>query len=220
MYPHRIRLLGPWDCEPLTPAPTPQPVRRFVPPGRLGDRAGAVRVVRRFGYPGRIDSYEHVWLTFADIAGPATITLNDQRVADQVTGPVEYEITALLAPRNRLEVRFDNANDDAGLPGEIALEVRRDAFLRQVSAAAEAAGRVQVTGRVYGCASRPLEIYVVADRQQAGYSLVEAREDGQPFAIPLTLNYVPREVRVELVCVAECWYAMDVPVTAFPNVIR
>lgn len=136
MYPHRIRLLGPWECEPLAPAAPP---RRLVPPARLrnvglGGFAGAVRLTCRFGYPGRIDSYEHVWLTFADIAGPAAITLNDRLLAERVTGAVEFAITDSLQSRNRLVVLLDAASDAAGLPAEIALEVRRDAFLRQVSA--------------------------------------------------------------------------------------
>ncbi len=219
MYPHRIRLLGPWECEPLAPAAPP---RRLVPPARLrdvglGGFAGAVRLTRRFGYPGRIDSYEHVWLTFADIAGPAAITLNDRLLAERVTGAVEFAITDSLQSRNRLVVLLDAASDAAGLPAEIALEVRRDAFLRQVSARADRDGNVQVTGRVHGCSSRPLEVYLVADRQQAGYSLVEADEEGRPFALTFRLDPVPREVRVELVCVAEVWYAADVPITYGPQ---
>jgi len=212
IYPHRIRLLGPWECEPLAAAP-----RRFVPPARLRDvglmgYVGAVRLVRRFGYPGRIDSYEHVWLTFAQIAGRASITLNDQPVGSGVTGQAEFEITTMLAPRNRLEVRLDADCDDAGLPGEIALEIRRDAFLRQFSARADDDGNVHVTGRVHGSSSRPLEVYLLADRQHVGYSLVEARSEGEPFALAFKLNPVPRVVRVELVCVAECWHAAEVPV--------
>src|SRR5579859_6612977 len=149
MYPHRIRLLGPWECEPLAPA---LPPRRFVPPARLRDVgllnfAGTVRLTRRFGYPGRIDSYEHVWLTFADIVGVADITLNDHLVASAVTGAAEFEVTPRLAPRNRLDVLLHADSDAAGLPGEIALEVRRDAFLRQIAAHGDRDGKVCVTGR-------------------------------------------------------------------------
>lgn len=212
MYPHRIRLLGPWECYPPT-----APVRRFVPPARLCDAglggfAGQVRLVRRFGYPGRIDSYEHVWLTFADIAGTADIALNDRPVAAGATGAVEYEVTALLGSRNQLDVLLHADSDAAGLPGEIALEVRRDAFLRQLTAHADRDGNVHVTGRVHGSSARPLEVYLLADGEHTGYSVVEADPEGRAFALAFKLDRVPEHVRVELVCVAECWHAADVPV--------
>ena len=213
MYPHRIRLLGPWDCQPPTAS-----VRRFVPPSRLRDAGlvdftGTVRLVRRFGYPGRIDSYEHVWLTFAEIAGTAEIMLNDKPLAHGATGAVEFEITELLAPRNRLEVLLHAESDAAGLPGEIALEVRRDAFLRDLAARAERDGSVHITGRVHGSASRPLEVYLRADGQNVGYAVVAA---GQPFQMTFRLDRVPPTVRVELVCVAECWQVVELPILASP----
>src|SRR5262245_97069 len=67
MYPHRIRLRGPWECQPL--APDGPPPRRVTLPcrwadGGLGDFRGPVRFRRRFGYPGRLDAHERVWLTF------------------------------------------------------------------------------------------------------------------------------------------------------------
>jgi hypothetical protein len=214
MYPHRIRLLGPWDCEPLSAAS----VRRFVPPARLRDAglvdfAGTVRLVRRFGYPGRIDSYEHVWLTFAEIAGMADIALNETPLAHGATGTVEFEITELLTPRNRLEVRLLAESDTAGLPGEVALEVRRDAFLRDLAARAERDGSVHVTGRVHGSAARPLEVYLRADGQNVGYAVVAA---DQPFQMAFRLDHALSTVRVELVCVAECWHAVELPVLTSP----
>jgi hypothetical protein len=212
MYPHRIRLLGPWECEPLAP---PQPARRFVPPARLRDAgladfAGRVRLVRPFGYPGRIDSYEHVWLTFADIAGRADIRLNDALVATAVAGTCEFEVTPQLAPRNRLEVMLDADSGDAGLLGEIALEIRRDAFLRDVRAC-KSGHMINVTGLVVGETSRPLELYTLADGRPVGYALVPASADGQPFAASFEAEAVAVSVRVELVCVAECWYAIELP---------
>ena len=32
MYPHRIRLLGPWECEPLSRNPSRAPATNPVPP--------------------------------------------------------------------------------------------------------------------------------------------------------------------------------------------
>src|SRR6266404_5295860 len=130
MYPHRIRLLGPWDCQPIAASGEAAPPCHITPPLRLRDAglAGPLRLTRRFGYPGRIDSYEHVWLTFADVADRADVALNDQPLGTGLAGAFEMEITPLLASRNRLDVRLDADSDVAGL-GEVALEVRRDAFL-------------------------------------------------------------------------------------------
>ncbi len=179
-YPHRIRLLGPWECEPLVPPLPPLPPRRFFPPARLRDAgladfAGRVRLVRRFGYPGRIDFYEHVWLTFADIAGQAAVTLNDQPLGAALTGACEFEITPLLGPRNRLEVSLDADSNAAGLPGEIALEIRRDAFLRDVTAHRDADGTVHVAGLVVGASAGTLELYALADRRNLAYAVIAAR---------------------------------------------
>src|SRR5229473_1709313 len=64
MYPHRIRLRGPWQCEPIDGPPP----RRVIMPcrwveARLADFHGDARFARSFGYPGRVDDSEHVWLT-------------------------------------------------------------------------------------------------------------------------------------------------------------
>ena len=68
MYPHRIRLRGPWQCEPLAraiqhadghvemvPQDLPPPCPMIMPcrwgESSLGDFAGRVRFRRRFGVP-------------------------------------------------------------------------------------------------------------------------------------------------------------------------
>src|SRR5947199_2618117 len=131
MYPHRIRLLGPWDYEsivaPGEPAATPG---RITPPVRLHSIGlhGRLKLTRRFGYPGRIDPYEHVWLAFSEVADRADIALNDQPLGAELAASFEMEVTHLLEARNRLVVHLEAESSSAGL-GEVALEVRRDAFL-------------------------------------------------------------------------------------------
>lgn len=212
MYPHRMRLRGPWDCEPLDERPTAAPAT-ITMPARLGDAgiAGPVRLVRRFGYPGRIDAYEHVWLTFAGVAGQAAVSLNGQALGMGLSGAFAFEVTPLLAARNRLEVLLDAA-PDAGLTGEVALEIRRDAFLHDVAAFIGPDGAVCVTGTVVGSSDRPLELYGQADGANVFYATIEAQAAGQPFRFTLPAEAQPAVVRVELVCVAECWYAAEVAV--------
>jgi beta-galactosidase/beta-glucuronidase len=137
MYPHRIRLRGPWECEPLARFVTtgdgqrvlettnlPAPRRMTMPcrwrDGGLKDFAGRVRFRRHFGYPGRIDENERVWLTFAGIEGAAETWLNGQWLGRQ---PLEFEITGLLRDRNELLVEVEGS-ETGGLYGEVALEIR------------------------------------------------------------------------------------------------
>src|SRR5262249_48078031 len=118
MYPHRIRLRGPWECEPLAWYPSRAPAGAQVPPpprmkrpchwneGGLPGFAGRARFRRRFGYPGRIDTHERVWLTFAAVADTAEVRLNGTFLG---TGgreqlPFEFEVTALLQDRNEMVV--------------------------------------------------------------------------------------------------------------------
>ncbi len=141
MYPHRIRLRGPWECEPLarfvtTPekqkktvtSDLPAPCRVTMPcrwsDGGLKDFAGRVRFRRHFGYPGRIDENERVWLTFAGVEGAAEIWLNCQFLGRQEeTRPFEFDVTKLLGDRNELQVEVQGS-ETGGIYGEVALEIR------------------------------------------------------------------------------------------------
>src|SRR5947209_8061277 len=160
MYPHRIRLRGPWECEPLARhggGPLPPPGRMTMPcrwaDGGLPDFAGRVRFRRRFGYPGRIDAYERVWLTFAGVGGAAEVRLNGQPLGrHEGPGPFEFEVTPLLQARNELTVEVDAPAGDGGLWGEVALEVRCTAFLRAVRVWITGGGRADLhaAGEVVG----------------------------------------------------------------------
>jgi hypothetical protein len=182
-YPHRIRLRGPWQG-----APT----------------AGGVRRSRRFGYPGRIDADERVWLTCGGAGGRAAVSLNGQALGTHDGGtPFEYDVTGLLAARNEvvMEVEGDGAQ------GEVALEVRRTAFLRGVRATAEH-GRVRVAGSVVGSAARPLELYVLLDGHTVHYATVASSAAGQGFEA--VAEGTAQQVRVELVDGGSVWYAVEV----------
>lgn len=141
-YPHRIRLRGPWDYAPLVRMSSvpdgsrdtgtediPQKGRMNLPcrwrDGGLTDFAGRVRFMRRFGYPGRIDGNEQVWLTFDGLTAAAQIRLNGQALSKGLTAsPAAFEVTGLLMPRNELIVDVESATPDGGIWGEVALEIR------------------------------------------------------------------------------------------------
>jgi hypothetical protein len=220
VYPHRIRLRGPWDCEPV-------PLSAATDNGpRTTDEPGRVRFRRRFGYPGRIDDYERVWLTFSGVEGTADVWLNGHFLGrqEQPAGAFEYEVTALLRARNELVVEVEGPAM-GGLWGEVAMEVRRTAFLRNAQVRAErSAGalRLHVSGEVVGTAERPLELYVVLGRHPAAYGHAEAAPEGRPFT--LSSEEVPAErwppeppvVRVDLVDGANVWYTMELAADVQP----
>jgi hypothetical protein len=188
MYPHRIRLRGPWECEPHT--------------------AGRVRCRRRFGYPGRIDDYERVWLTFTGMSGNAEVWLNGTALGSH-QGAFEFEVTSQLKPRNKLIVEVEGTDD--GRPwGDVALEVRCTAYLRDVRVWVEQ-GKVHAEGHVVGTAERPLELYMIQDRSTTAYATTEATPGGTPFQLTGegASQGAPQAVRVELVNVAIVWYLFE-----------
>jgi hypothetical protein len=196
MYPHRIRLRGPWECSPSGEKP-----RRATVPCRLADRDQTnipVLLIRKFGYPGRIDAHERVWLTVASVEGSATITLNGHPVGQVQDGPFEGDVTALLRAHNHLEILVHGSQ-----VGDVALEIRATAFLQGVRAC-RAAGKLEVEGTVAGTCDRPLELYVLVDGRHALYRTINAGE-----SFTAELEEEGHTVRVELVHVSTVWYVVE-----------
>jgi hypothetical protein len=173
---------------------------------------GRVRCRRRFGYPGRIDPHERVWLTFAGVADRADITLNGAALGS-INGPGEFDVTAHLAPRNELIVEVEGPAGRAGLWGEAALEVRCTAYLRSVRTWIKQPD-LHVVGEVVGVAENPLDLYVILDRSPVVEAQVTAKPNGRPFhltarevaAARLTGETV--RVQVDLVNGAVVWYTI------------
>lgn len=202
MYPHRIRLRGPWELE--------QPdKRRVTVPCRwsdLGITTGPILLRRRFGYPGQIDNDERVWLTFERSADIADARLNGNWLGNISSRPTEFDVTSLLRDRNQLEVEVQTPTAESSL-GEVALEVRRTAYLRDVRA--DRHGQtIHITGTVVGFCEGPLDLYVLQDRSNLGYASVEAEPGGKSFEIDVT-SPNPSGVRIELVRGAVVWYAVE-----------
>jgi hypothetical protein len=189
VYPHRIRLRGPWSAELVS---------------------GGVRFRRRFGFPGRIDDFERVWLTFAGVPGAAEAWLNGVRLGPRPGGDFEHEITKLLRPRNEVvvEVQGDSC-------GAVALEIRRAAFLRGLHAEVTAT-ELTVQGEAVGVSERPLELYVVCDRYSVAYEIVTPTPQGTPFRLTAVLPAASPvvAVKVDLVDGATIWYTWE---HEFPN---
>jgi hypothetical protein len=181
-YPHRIRLRGPWRTEPGT---------------------NGVRCVRRFGYPGRIDDYERVWIVFEHVGGSADVTLNGTNLGrNEQGGSFAFDVTRLLTARNELALEIDAYAER----GEAALEIRRTAYLYGVQVQRDENG-LKVIGEVIGTAERRLDLYVLVDGATAGYATVQPTETGQDFA--MAVERTGEMARVELVDGGCVWYAVE-----------
>src|SRR5262245_52443338 len=188
MYPHRIRLRDPWQHD-------------------------AGRLLRRFGYPGRIDAHERVWLTLAGVEAPVRVLLNDAPLGHG-KGDFEFEITPLLRSRNELALE---AEDEPIHFREVAMEVRATAFLRRAHAQREG-GEIVATGDVVGHADGPLDLYLILDRSPSGYATVAATEAGTAFRLSAPLanpaDESPRVAKIELVQGAVTWFTVEVSLHA------
>lgn len=186
MYPHRIRLRGPWQSEPLPDA-------------------RGLRFRRGFGYPGRIDAHERVWLTFDGFAGLVQADLNG-RVLGQVDGrdgPFEWEVTSLLQPRNLLTLDVAGATPESR--GDVALEVRCTAFLHAMRAWYES-GRLHVTGELVGAFDGPLDLYVIAGRSTVIHASLA--NPGAFHLVSETVQETYASLQVELIKGAVVWYSL------------
>jgi hypothetical protein len=185
----------------------------------LGEFSGRVRMRRRFGWPGRIDAQERIWLTFGGVEGAAAVSLNGQLLGHHARSsePFEFEITPLLRVRNELTVEVEAQGGSGGIWGEVALEVRATAFLKDVRFSDNRDGpcaRLHVTGRLVGTCDRPLELYVLLDRKTLIYATLDALPEGQAFTLKSDDRLIPEpgrscEVRVELVNGATVWYVVE-----------
>jgi hypothetical protein len=205
MYPHRIRLRGPWDCEPLARLAfdvdgTARAAEGSVPAKRrmsipcrwgesgLGDFSGRVLFRRHFGWLANIAPHERIWLTFEGVDGLAEVCLNGRSLGTYQgpPAPFEFKVASLLQSRNELTVVVEASGGNGGIWGEVALEVRCSAYLRGVRWRMSSAGDrplLHVSGEVVGIADRPLELYALIDGSTVLYSTVDPTPAGQSFSL-------------------------------------
>jgi hypothetical protein len=232
MYPHRIRLRGPWQLEPLAwlvrTAGAPDvwqktglpPPRTAIMPATwkdcgLADFAGIVRHRRSFGLPRKLDDYETIWITFTGLADTAEWWLNQDQIRSLLPHNSEVNVTGMLRERNELWLDVTCDCNGAGTCGEVALEIRALAWLKNVQAKL-LDGRIELTGRVEGRSDSPLDLYAILDRHTVIQASIAPSETGTTFRFlspELTLEGLEHLVRVELVSGANVWYSVEQSVT-------
>jgi hypothetical protein len=180
----------------------------------LAGYRGLARFTRKFGYPGKADpEFEHIWLTCEGCTDGADVRLNDTLLGQATGSSFAFDVTSLMTDRNRLEVMIDGQSDDAGLWGEVALEIRKDAYLANVHAERQGSN-LRITGDAVGIALQPLEMYTLLDNRNADYRTIAPCPAGTPFRIELAdVPSVCESVRVELVHISSIWYVAELPVS-------
>ena len=225
MYPHRIRLRGPWEVEASdgSARSVKFPIlwsdllgeRRGLSPPETYDRAfpegmnpsARQDIARRsFGAPSRLDAHERVWLIGEGVAGPVEASLNDRPLGVFESATFGVDVTGTLGTRNRLELRLGPTTREVAVPIDVALEIRASAWLESLRLVRE--DGTWLEGRVVGESAEPLEIHVVADRHGVGDLTTTASLAGTPFRLRLDRDV--DSVRVELIHVASIWWATDV----------
>ncbi|MEX0586887.1 MAG: hypothetical protein WD176_09590, partial [Pirellulales bacterium] len=121
IYPHRIRLNGPWTYEVLPPGNGGGEMRL---PGdwraALGRNfTGSVRFGRRFNCPTGLEPHERVWLVVPGGDAAGQVLLNEQPLGQVLRHSVaaEFDMTAHLLPHNQLTLDVEVS---AVLPGGAA----------------------------------------------------------------------------------------------------
>lgn len=174
----------------------------------FGPFIGQMQCVRKFGWPGRLDSWERVWLIGSGVREEAALHLNGEFLGlHRGAQPFEFDVTRLLRVRNELVVQVDSADKEGGLTGEIALEVRCTAWLRQVRLE-PGSGETRVCGQVIGNSEGPLDLYILRNGQTLHYQPMEPTIAGQEFAV-LIENGSSAGVRVELTNGGVVWYVAE-----------
>jgi hypothetical protein len=174
---------------------------------RLLGFAGEVCLSRKFGYPGQIDSFERVWLTFAAIDGKASISLNGSTLGT-ASGPCEFDVTGRLKPHNRLEVLLMAESDESGLTGNVALEVRCAVYLSNLQVHRAEEGAIVAAGELLGAWPEPFDLYFFLDDVEVDYQNLRTNDERTLFRAvlkPLDEAKTPARVRVDLIQGPSLW---------------
>jgi hypothetical protein len=130
MYPHVIRLRGPWECVPVE-APASEPLR-VTPPCDVrevlgADYRGRVLFRRSFHAPVALVANESLWLVIESVGGPARVTLDGTPLGEIAAGEAwDCDITSRQRQSMQVTVELTVGDENGIGPtlGAVRLEVR------------------------------------------------------------------------------------------------
>jgi hypothetical protein len=158
-----------------------------------------------------LDDDERVWITFSGVHTAAEVWLNHQLVHRQskLDEPFELEVTSALRERNELGVAVRQSDATLSIIGEVALEIRCRAFLRNLRIEPWE-DRLRISGEAVGDWPEPLEIYAILGRSTIGYGHVLATPEGRRFELVSEgVASLADELQIELVSGGMVWYRID-----------
>jgi beta-mannosidase len=192
-----------------------------------------VRFRRRFQKPRQVDENERLWLTFDAADYFTTVWLNGEEVGrhEGAFDQFSFEVTKRIRQRNELVVEVECPAEagkgqrmfrgvlppGGGLWGDVALEVRREAYLRDLllrAAFHEGRPRICCDCAVIDEQERPLELYILLDGHTVLYDKVSGNPHGRRLQVAVEVPQIelwqPRghgnhhlyEARAELIDVA------------------
>lgn len=197
--------------------------------GGLANFGGTVRFRRRFQRPRTLDDYERLWLVCEGADYHSSWQLNGHKlgVHQGAFDPFAFDITRVVEPRNELVVEVDCPSliepepviqstlrgalgPAGGLWGVVALEVRRETFLRDLRIWSAVEGRdrrLHVAGQIVSELNQSCELYILVAGAVVYYGQARGSSRGTPFQIACAVPNVPTwpdetrpiEVKVELI---------------------
>jgi hypothetical protein len=221
MYPHRIRLRGPWTLKTETGHVLSLNVRDGSNT-ELDPTPSAIQLSRRFSWLQPLQAQERLWLVLEHSA-VAKATLNDSalELAAIADGHQECEVTSLTQRSNLLALHVAPHQAPEAFP-QVALEVRCRTFLRQPAwRLDESRRRFEITGLLVGVNDTPLELYARLGELNVLYALVHANEPSLPFRYEseIAAAAVDQEARVQidLVSAGVLWHRVSGKLASGPE---
>jgi hypothetical protein len=210
MYPHRIRLRGPWTLKSDAGVITSVNIHDRSTP-ELAAAASAVHLCRRFSWVQELQAHERLWLVLEQSV-VTTATLNDMalELSALALGHQECEITSLTRRSNQLTLNVAPGEAHRPFP-HVALEVRCRTFLRQPTWQLDAANcKLEIAGLLVGLNETPLELYVRVGALNVLYVPVHANEPSSPFRyqceIPAAAMEGETPIQIDLVNAGSLWH--------------
>lgn len=218
MYPHRIRLRGPWEAKFASSDGQSEEKRLNFPSTWAAlpqDLNGPVRLVRNFGRPRELDENEHVWLTWSGVTATASLQFNSDLLGNAISHSGSVEVTSHIRERNELIVEFGSPGSPGAGFGDFALEVRGPVYIEGARFVPEGSS---VEGAVRGELVKNLELYLLMFGLTVHRQLIELLPSGmafsipcpRPTAVPKTREFPP--IRLELIEGSNLWWRVDLPV--------